>query len=225
MAALTIPQACIVISLRAIVIRSTLYVVEDSVNEEERARSVAGPADLAFRWLMPGIIVLTGASGAGKTTIVRAFAREAPPDVSCHHFDTAGVPEPEEMARKYGSGEAWQRAMTHWWIAHLQTGASGVAVAVLDAQVRPTFAREAFAAVGVTQGAIVLVDCAPAVRHARLMGDRRQPELVTPDMDAWAAYLRGQADALGLPVLDTTSGTLAEAVAALRALVESVRSA
>lgn len=174
---------------------------------------------------MPGILVLTGASGAGKTTLVRAFSREAPIDVSCHHFDEIGVPAPDEMARRYGSGEAWQRAMTHRWIAQLQSGTSSAAVAILDAQVRPTFVREAFAASGVTRGMIALVDCAPAVRHARLVGGRGQPELVTPDMDAWASYLRGQADALGLPVLDTTSGTVDEAVKALRTLVASVRPA
>jgi hypothetical protein len=32
-------------------------------------------------------------------------------------------------------------------------------------------------------------------------------------MDAWAAYLRGQADALEVPVIDTTARTI-EAVAA-----------
>lgn len=76
-----------------------------------------------------------------------------------------------------------------------------------------------------TRGMIALVDCTPAVRHARLVGRRGQPELVTPDMDAWAVYLRGQADALGLPVLDTTSGTVDEAVMVLRTLVASVRPA
>jgi hypothetical protein len=30
-------------------------------------------------------------------------------------------------------------------------------------------------------------------------------------MATWAAYLRGQADALGLPILDTTHLTVAEA--------------
>jgi hypothetical protein len=49
-----------------------------------------------------------------------------------------------------------------------------------------------------------LLDCAPAVRHARLVGPRDQPGLSNPQMDCWAAYLRGQADALDLPVIDTT---------------------
>jgi len=91
--------------------------------------------------------------------------------------------------------------------------------------VRPTFVKEAFSACRVTRGTIVLVDCAPAVRHARLIENRQQPELVTRDMDAWAAYLKGQADALGLPLLDTTTANVVESVAALRTLVETARSA
>src|SRR5262249_52444498 len=58
---------------------------------------------------------------------------------------------------------------------------------------------------GVTRGEIVHVDCEPAVRRERLRLGRAQPELITPEMDMWAAYLRGQADALALPIVDTTS--------------------
>jgi hypothetical protein len=38
-------------------------------------------------------------------------------------------------------------------------------------------------------------------------------------MAGWAGYLRGQADALGLPVLDTTRLTIAEATDALQSLI------
>jgi hypothetical protein len=130
-----------------------------------------------------------------------------------------GVPA-YETARRYGSGETWQRVMARRWLAQVQSGASGAAVAILDAQVRPTFFREALTARGVT----ALVDCAPAVWHARLVGGGGQPELMTPDMEAWAAYLRGQADALCLPVLDATSGTVDEALKAPRTLVACMRS-
>jgi hypothetical protein len=40
-------------------------------------------------------------------------------------------------------------------------------------------------------------------------------------MDCWAAYLRGQADALGLPVLDTAR-PVDVAVAELAAMVEEL---
>jgi hypothetical protein len=62
---------------------------------------------------------------------------------------------------------------------------------------------------------MVLLQCAPAVRHARLAGPRGQPELSTPRMDCWAAYLRGQADALDLPVIDTTNVAIDAVVDAL----------
>jgi hypothetical protein len=38
-------------------------------------------------------------------------------------------------------------------------------------------------------------------------------------MDRWAAYLCWQADALGLPVIDTSTLTITEAAAALESLV------
>jgi hypothetical protein len=41
-------------------------------------------------------------------------------------------------------------------------------------------------------------------------------------MDAWAAYLRGQADALDLPVYDTGSMSQAAVVDALVAQVETL---
>jgi hypothetical protein len=60
-------------------------------------------------------------------------------------------------------------------------------------------------------------------RNARLCGPRGQPELATEEMDGWAAYLRGQADALDVPVLDTTAASVDEGVAALQAHVTRLR--
>ena len=164
------------------------------------------------------IVVVTGASGVGKTTLVRALEAAGDPSIDCHYFDSIGVPSPEEMVREYGSGDAWQKAMTERWICRLHAETAPGRVAVLDGQTRPTFVRDAFAAAGVARGGMVLVDCDPATRHRRLTGDRGQPELASERMDAWAAYLRGQADALGLPVIDN-SGALDDSLAQLRAHV------
>ena len=57
---------------------------------------------------------------------------------------------------------------------------------------------------------VVLIDCGHAERRRRLVEERRQPELDKLDMYAWAAYLRGQADALQLDIIDTTAASLAE---------------
>ena len=66
---------------------------------------------------------------------------------------------------------------------------------------------------------IVLLDCSPAVRTARLHGPRGQGQLATAQMDSWAAYLRGQADALGLVIIDTSGLTVAEAAHQLETFV------
>ena len=53
--------------------------------------------------------------------------------------------------------------------------------------------------------------------HGRRLGMRGQPDPASEDMERWAAYLRDQADALGLPTIDTSEQTVAEAGAELEA--------
>src|SRR5512142_3060841 len=125
----------------------------------------------------PSILVATGASGAGKTTLVKHLAGTAIPGVGCFFFDSIGVPSPEAMRRDFGSAEEWQRQMTLRWTERLARNADGLRLAVLDGQIRPTFVLEAFQAMKVTSGSIVLVECSPEARRARLCGERGQPEL------------------------------------------------
>jgi energy-coupling factor transporter ATP-binding protein EcfA2 len=165
----------------------------------------------------PAILAVVGASGAGKTTLVGRLAALTLPGVGCYHFDSIGVPTPDEMAARFDTGWSWQAWALGEWLARLVRNEDRVRVAVLDAQVRPSAVRDAFARHGVTRGGVLLVDCAPAERNARLRGPRGQPDLATADMDAWAAYLRGQADALGVPVLDTTGASAETSLAELRA--------
>jgi len=54
------------------------------------------------------ILVVTGASGAGKTTAVRSLEKRAYAHVRCHYFDSLGVPSLEAMGRDFGGPEAWQ---------------------------------------------------------------------------------------------------------------------
>ena len=81
---------------------------------------------------------------------------------------------------------------------------------------RPRAVYDAFARYGITRGDVVLVDCDYAERNARLHGPRGQGELANAQMDCWAAYLRGQADALGVPVLSTSGVQPESGVAFLR---------
>ena len=41
---------------------------------------------------VPRLLVVTGASGAGKTATVQALDARAVPGVQCFHFDSIGVP-------------------------------------------------------------------------------------------------------------------------------------
>jgi hypothetical protein len=169
----------------------------------------------------PIILVVTGASGAGKTTLVRGLEARSLPGVTCHYFDSIGVPSPETMERDFGGGTGWQEATTRSWIERLALRPDRVAV--LDGQTRPSAVRAAFRLAGVRRGAIVLIDCAAEERNRRLQVDREQPELASAQMDSWAAYLKGQADALDLPIIDTTGLAPEAALDQLVALVNSLK--
>lgn len=173
----------------------------------------------------PAVLVVVGASGAGKSTLVRGLDALALDGVHCHHFDALGVPSAAEIEARWGGGAGWQRWALDEWMRRLTRNAAGARLHVLDAQVRPHDAREALATHGVTHGRVVLVDCAYAERNRRLREDRRQPELATPDMDCFAAYMRGQADALALPIVDTTTGPPDAALVELRRHAEALLAA
>ncbi|HWZ90280.1 MAG TPA: hypothetical protein VNW92_15560 [Polyangiaceae bacterium] len=168
------------------------------------------------------ILVVTGASGVGKTSAVLALAARSDPRVACFYFDSIGVPTPEAIERDFGGGERWQAHATDQWIARLVTEGSSTTVNVLDAQTRPSFVRAALARASHSRSQIVLLDCASEIRRARLVS-RGQSDLATSQMDLWAAYLRGQADALGLPVLETSRLSVAEVADALREIAETLR--
>jgi|SRR5215471_9317501 len=170
---------------------------------------------------MPGILVVTGASGSGKTATVCALEARALSRVRCYYFDAVGVPAAEY--RGSGGPEGWQAVTTKEWIGCLAADPDGAQVYVLDGQTRPSFVRSAAEGIRGVHVRIVLLDCTREVRHARLVGPRGQPELSNSQMDCWAADLRGQADALNLPVIDTTNLGIDAAVDALVVYVEQVR--
>jgi hypothetical protein len=174
--------------------------------------------------MTPAILVVTGASGSGKTAAVSVIAARALPGIRCYHFDAVGVPSQEEMDRDFGGGEQWQALTTQQWLDRLAADPDGAAVYVLDGQTRPSFVLKAADRARLDSVRIILLDCEPSVRHTRLIELRGQSELVNSRMDCWAAYLRGQADALDLPVIDTTDQDIQAVADALVVHVERARS-
>ena len=64
---------------------------------------------------MKKFIILTGASGSGKTTIIRE-ASKIRPNIKCLHFDDMGIPPVSKMIEDFGSQEEWQRHHTLKWM-------------------------------------------------------------------------------------------------------------
>src|SRR5262245_13951133 len=90
----------------------------------ERVRLSGMPEPVMDRARTP-ILVVTGASGVGKTTAIRALESRGVRGVRCHFFDSIGVPSEAEMIRDYGGPEQWQKAKTHWWIDRLAASDEG----------------------------------------------------------------------------------------------------
>lgn len=178
----------------------------------------------------PAILVLTGASGAGKTTLI-------------HKLNVLGIPGVEGIncdrvkieAHMTADSSDRQAEILRYWISQLRqqetridSGTAGVQpavpveLAVLDTQIRPHRALEVLNQAGIVYAQIVLVDCEPVKRNERLHMDRSQPELANSRMDCWAAYLRGQADALNLSIIDTSDDATDKSVIELELLVRNL---
>lgn len=164
----------------------------------------------------PAILVLTGASGAGKTTLTLKLNELAIPGVKGINCDRVKL-----EVERLGSTDP-QANTLRYWVSHVSQPETGIELAVLDTQIRPHLAAEVLSQAAIDYAQIVLVDCDPAKRNERLHMDRAQPELANPRMDCWAAYLRGQADALKLSIIDTSNDQPEKTVVELELLVRNL---
>ena len=171
----------------------------------------------------PAILFVYGASGVGKSTAVRALAARSLPGVCCHQFDDIGVPSIDVMNEDFGGPEAWQADATRCWVDKLAAETQNPTVHVLEGQTRASMIRDALEAHPAIVARIVFLNCDTDVRNERLRGPRQRPDLVTPQMDCWAAYLCGQAHALRLPIVDATHRTVEQVADALVPHIEALR--
>jgi hypothetical protein len=165
------------------------------------------------------LVILTGASGSGKTAIAEAIESARPGFADVFRFDRIGVPSPEAMVTGWGSGEAWQRAMTFDWLGRIATLRTSCRPVLFEGQMRLAFVREGLLSAAVTDARVVLVDCDDETRTHRLVTCRNQPELATPTMMNWAAFLRREAREGGYELLDTTNISLETGVEHVCALL------
>ena len=170
----------------------------------------------------PKLVILTGASGSGKTAIAREIETNHP-EITVFRFDTIGVPSAEIMAT-YGNGHqpggAWQRAMTIEWLERIAPILKSGQRVLFEGQMRIAFLQEALDAQEITGARIICVECDDATRTERLTHDRLQPELANESMTAWSRYLRQETLAAGYEVLDTTALSLAESMQYVLAALE-----
>lgn len=167
---------------------------------------------------MPAVLILTGASGSGKTTLTRAIEALKLPGVACINCDSIYYNLPDEVR---SDGETAQDAILEHWLKYILTEPA-IDIAILDTQIRPHKANRMLRKLSLVRHQIVLVECEHFKREARLCGPRAQPELANPQMESWAADLRGQADALGLAIIDTSEASVSTSSARLRSIIESM---
>lgn len=158
------------------------------------------------------LVIMTGASGSGKTAIAQAI-EEMCPLVTVFRFDTIGVPSPEAMAA-FGNGHqpggAWQRAMTFEWLERIAPLLGEGKTVLFEGQMRVAFLREALHACKIAGARILCVECDEATRRRRLVQDRLQPELANERMMSWSRYLHQEAVEAGCEILDTTQLSLSD---------------
>jgi dephospho-CoA kinase len=170
-------------------------------------------------------VIMTGASGSGKTAIATAIG-EKHPSITVLRFDTIGVPSAEVMAtfgHDHQPGGAWQRAMTFKWLERIGPLLAEGRTVLFEGQMRIAFIREALTATRIENSYVLCVECDASTRIRRLTHDRLQPELANESMMGWSRYLHQEALQGGYEILDTTHLSLSDSVEYVLSLLRDHR--
>lgn len=148
-------------------------------------------------FITPCIVLLTGASGSGKTTVLQELSKHLDKhSVKIFHFDDIGVPSFEDMLKDYGSAENWQQEMTEKWIEKL-SHIKDVQFIFLEGSFNPDFAIKALQKYTLKKYRLFCIHSDRNVREKRLQYLRCQPELITDDMENFACFLKRKTIELG----------------------------
>ena len=153
---------------------------------------------------MKNIIFITGASGTGKTTIVKNLEKKLnSAKNTVFYFDTIGVPSIDIMISEHGSQEKWQEFATHQWIERL-SHIEDKELLILEGQCNPQFVINACNKFNVKNYKIVCMHCDRKTREYRLIHYRNQLELVNEDMHNWCEFLKRKTLEIGGIIIDSS---------------------
>ncbi|MEI7488617.1 MAG: AAA family ATPase [Chryseobacterium sp.] len=150
-----------------------------------------------------------GASGSGKTTVIKALDEAGLLNFKTVYFDSIGVPSLEEMNVKYNGPEEWQRIKTAEWAKIIKETFILDTNVILDGQTRPIFIEEACIENDIIAYEVILFDCSDEERTKRLVA-RGHPELANEQMMNWARYLRQESQKPAYQIIDNTDLTFEE---------------
>lgn len=158
--------------------------------------------------LQPLIVLITGASGVGKTTLLKEIEQKYPQEtISSHFFDSIGVPSFDDMIQQYGSSEKWQEVTTRRWIERLSK-IHDKKLVFLEGQFNPEFALVALREQSIENYLLICLHTEQALREHRLSVLRNQPELADIHMNNWALFLKEKTIEMGGIIVDSSQDSI-----------------
>ncbi|MEM8908244.1 MAG: AAA family ATPase [Bacteroidota bacterium] len=152
------------------------------------------------------IIAITGASGVGKTTILKELSKKIAraKNLSIFHFDDMDLPNWDELE----DVKKWQEEATMEWIDQLVETAKREKVHILfEGSTEIKFYIQGFAKNNYSDYEILLFDCDQETMKKRLI-QRGQPELYHSNMIGWLQYLRKEAMERNVEIVKTDALTI-----------------